>query len=290
MKKRFLIIFTLIIISLSAKVDIIVFSKDRPLQVYAFLESLYKHTINYNKVLVLCYSSNLKFKAGYDIVKNNFSNVEFISQNNKLDFKPKFLKVLNESNSEYICFAVDDIIIKDKIDFGKSSKFIKKYNAYGFYFRLGKGINYSYAANKYFTEPVLKYLEQDLYEWRFANGQVAWAYPNNLDLTMYEKNTILPNLKRLQYNTPNTLEGLWASLQRQVFNKVGLCYETTKMVNIPLNIVQSDCNNRNMDTNEYSPQKLLASFMDGYRININDVFQIKNNSPHVEFKLRIFKQ
>jgi hypothetical protein len=64
-------------------------------------------------------------------------------------------------------------------------------------------------------------------------------------------------------------------------HKTGLCYEQTKIVNIPLNRVQTDWNNRHM--NSYTTAQLLDIFNSGMKIDIKPLFHVVNRAAHMEY-------
>jgi hypothetical protein len=61
--------------------------------------------------------------------------------------------------------------------------------------------------------------------------------------------------------------------------RIGLCYETTKIVNFPINIVQTFTYNNCL--NSHSVQELLAMFMNGKKIDIHALFGLRNSAAHV---------
>jgi len=86
--------------------------------------------------------------------------------------------------------------------------------------------------------------------------------------------------EQLNFNSPNTLEGSWA-LSKPLAG-VGLFYEKSKIVNIPLNLVQQEANNPHMDL--YSVQELLEKFEQGFKIDINPLYGIENESAHIAYE------
>ncbi|HEY5235531.1 MAG TPA: hypothetical protein VIJ14_05090, partial [Rhabdochlamydiaceae bacterium] len=70
--------------------DLVIFSFDRPLQLYAFLESTKKYVKGLGEVFVIYRSSDEHFKEGYDKVQRRFKDVKFLPQGKHpaKDFKP----------------------------------------------------------------------------------------------------------------------------------------------------------------------------------------------------------
>lgn len=261
--------------------DIVIYSYDRPMQLFALLESIEKLMINIGEVHVIYRISNKRFKQAYDMVNQYFQTVQFIKQNvNPNNFKTVTLQSISSLPSDYILLAVDDIIITDHIDLSDCIKYLEETNAYGFYLRLGKNINYSYPTNQSMEIPTLTSVSSYVYKWSFKDGICCWKYPNTLDMTLYRKSD-LAILTKLPFQSPNQLEAQWHIQAQPIMHKIGLCYEHSKIVNIPLNKVQVDFNNRSMEA--LVPQTLLEYFEQGLKIDIQPLFRIKNRSAHMEF-------
>lgn len=266
--------------------DIIVFSYDRPLQLFAFLESLETYGKGYGNVFVIYRASNKSYSSAYGRVKDNFRKCSFVKQSNSSphkNFKPLVIDYVfnNErSHSPYITFAVDDIVIKDEIDFSHAVSMLQKYQAYGFYFRLGTTLDYCYMNNCRQKFPHFISLGGKLKAWQFSTGTGDWDYQNTLDLAVYSKKEIFSDLSEMKYTYPNTFEEEWA--KRANHKRVGLCYESSKMVNIPLNIV-SEYNKNNRQMRSYSTGDLLKYFQEGKKIDISKLYKIENHSAHIEY-------
>jgi len=265
--------------------DLIVFSYDRPLQLYAFLESVEKYAENLGKVFVIYRASTPDFEESYEVVKEAFPNNQYLKQENEIArrvFKPMVLNTAFDSavsSCKYITFAVDDLVLKDTIDFRKSAFLLEKYQAYAFFFRLGTNIDYCYMLDQVtgLPTPLLK-LDDDVYAWNFTKGKGDWAYPNNVDLTLYRKSDLFPLFQSMSFTFPNDFESNWHT--KANLNQLGLCYETSKMVNLPLNIV-SKYNTK--CSNSYTVEKLHELFKSGKKMNIETIHRLKNKAPHVDF-------
>ena len=83
----------------------------------------------------------------------------------------------------------------------------------------------------------------------------------------------------MKYTFPNDFEGEWARYADA--NKVGLCYERAKMVNIPMNIVSTF---KNRAANTFSAEELNLMFSEGLKIDIAPFFQILNKGAHADLE------
>lgn len=268
----------------AVKADLVVYSYDRPLQLYAFLESISNYVSGLNVITVIYRTSSDDFQQAYQKVQKNFSHVimQKQSSNPQADFKQLTINAVYNNCAKYIIFAVDDIIVTDYIDLSASIALLEKYNAYGFYYRLGKNLSECYSFNCKMNMPLLDEVEPDVFAWKFSSGLYDWNYPHTVDMTLYKKNDITPFILELVYHTPNSLEGCWASKTTAIKNRCGLCCGHTKIVNVPLNLVQKEWPNRNM--NLYTPDQLLQKFNDGEKIDIYDLYKIENKAAHMNYK------
>ena len=271
-------------VPLNRNVDIVIYSYNRPMQLYALLESIYHYMSGIGEICVIYRASDDRYESGYKIVKNDFPKISYLRQGNdpKQDFQPLTLDAVYNSPNLHLMFAVDDIIVKDVVDLTYCAKMLACTGAYGFYLRLGKNINYSYANDRFEKIPNLVAVEGDVYSWMLGDGECEWRYANTVDMTIYHKKDIRRALYNLCYENPNTFEGHWSTLAYKIMHRKALCFEYSKIVNIPLNLVQNVCNNRHMGA--YTSDELLELFEKGFRIDIHDFYKIQNNGPHMDYQ------
>ena len=265
--------------------DLIIFSKDRPLQLFAYLKSLHKNVTALHKIYVLYRTSNQNYEFAYQEVKKKFFNVDFVQDGVKPfgSFRASLLHLLFEvSKSPYIMFGVDDIIVTDFINIRDCVIALRETNAYGFYLRFGKNITQCYVnGSKNCSLPPLKEVKKGIYAWQFKKGVYDWNFPNTVDMTIYNKQD-LKVFELFDFYAPNSLEARWSKHADK--NKIGLCYEFSKMVNIPLNKVQvEDPKNKSRNMNALTAEQALTMFMSGMEIDSNALFKINNKAPHMAY-------
>lgn len=99
-------------------------------------------------------------------------------------------------------------------------------------------------------------------------------------MTLFRKSDLKQAFQKMKFKTPNSLEFTWAS-EYAPKNAIGLYFEQSKIVNLPLNVV-SATGNPHMDFS--SPEELLAKFNEGLKIDIDPIYRINNCSPHFEYQ------
>jgi hypothetical protein len=265
------------------QVDCIIFSYDRPLQLYALLESIAIHVDGLQDIFVIYRSSNPVFESGYKKVKQDFSAVHYMCQGNNpaKDFKQLTVKAFQQNNTKYVLFAVDDIVVKEDVDLNDVILRMDRHNAYGFYLRLGLHLDYCYALDTKMMVPKVQAFD-GAYTWYFNAATGDWGYPHTVDMTVYRKKDIAESILHMSYENPNLLEARWGGRAGQIMHRCGLCYETTKIVNLPLNRVGHTFANRHM--HYMTAQELLDIFLSGKKMNIAPLFGINNKSAHMEYE------
>ncbi len=264
--------------------DLIVFSYDRPLQLTALLESVALHVTGIKDIFIEYRSSNEAYEEAYQHVKKEFSKAIFVRQDNSTaatNFKSILCDIVeHQSTQKYIVFATDDIVICNAINISDCINRLRTTNALGFYLRLGKNITHHYIQNnKKVPQPHFERAENGVLKWSFKNSKNPWGYHHTVDMTVYRKLHVLHAIQSMSYKAPNSFEGGWSKLPPQ--KPFGLCYEHSKIVNFPLNLVQDECNNKHM--NALSTDVLLKSFKAGMRMNVVALIGHKNNSVHDDF-------
>jgi glycosyltransferase involved in cell wall biosynthesis len=269
------------------KIDIVIFSNNRPMQLYALLESINKYVKNFNKISVIYKTNNNKFLSAYSDVKRNFTKVQFLKQNNKFvsDFKTITSKAIlsNKNDAKYIVFAVDDVIIKDYIDLSKCIEAIKQTNGYFFSMRLGKNINYYFREKKLREMPHNIKIAPNIICWHLNSAQGDWKYFGNFDMTIYSKEVIKEIFDNFEFDTPHQLVTIWNQFAQDYPDKkkkIGLSFSNSKCINIPCSMMQRQSSSTTLFTSE----DLLRKYNNGFKIDIDTFFQIKNNSVYMDEK------
>ena len=263
----------------------LIFSKDRPMQLAAAIESFLLHcrdrdNINLN---VLYKASNDFYRAQYDTLKNDWPKLTFIEET---DFKSQTLNII--SQYEYVLFLVDDNLFVKDFKIASIADLLKQNrNALGFSLRIGKNTTYSYARDVQVALPPFWYVDKSVLKYDWTGAQIHFAYPLELSSSVYRTSDLLEMLKKLDFDNPNILEGLMDANKRIYAGArpALLCYEQSAAFCNPVNIVQNVSENRAGTKTEYSAQSLAKMFQTGLRIDVRRYTGFVPNSPHQEVKL-----
>ncbi len=259
------------------RADLLVFSFDRPLQLYATLESICRHVAGLDRLSVLYRASDERFEAGYQELQRQFPGVKFFKQGQdpRKDFKPLVLKAIFGSPSEYILLSSDDLIVKDEVDLKTCMDAMEKTGAYGFFLRLGLNIVHSAESKKALEVPASAALTGGVLAWDLQSGQLDWGKAHNVEMTLYRKKEIEEDFRALKFKDPGSLVAAWN--EREAARTIGLYFEQSKVVQLPVHAV-ADAGSPNY----LSAEELLVKFNQRLRIDIDSLYQIENSSPELE--------
>ena len=256
------------------EITAIIFSKNRPLQLYALLESMRKHTN-----MPLC-DVNVLYRADHDfiipmeVLKTSFPEVSFHTEHN---FKSQ-VESLVSSAKKHIVFFTDDDVFKDNVDF-VGPCFILHNNPHVICFslRLGKHLTYCYSTQSPQTVPQ-GITREPFFFWQWKNASWDWNYVFSVDGHVFRKTDTETALKMIDgWKSPNTFEGMLSHLHPRLPHPEMACYTTSCLFNIPHNKVQTEINNEFGGGSEY---EFLDIWNDGKKIDVSTFHKIKNVSAH----------
>jgi hypothetical protein len=247
----------------------IVFSKDRAMQLHAFLSS-YKFMVNEpGKMFILYRCTNAAHQNSYKQLISEFNDGQFIFVEEK-DFRAQLIDIFENCNSEKIIFYVDDMIFTHKVDYNLLAKVNTK--NYIVCLSRGKDLDYSVVLQKdlklpTFTEYIDGYLQ---FKWNEIDEFSDWTYPLGVSAYLYSKVETIAMLKAIPFKAPNSLES-----NMQVFlpfyeNRVGICPLNASCVCIHANLVQTEGFNPSLGV--FSIEELLERWQNGQRINVNEFY------------------
>lgn len=270
----------------SEKCSIIIFSKDRALQLEALLRSFYFFSKNPPKVYVLYNSSKIEFGQAYDEVAEEYKsrNIEFI---NEVNFRKELISLFNKVDTTKVLFLVDDLMFKNTIDFEDFSKIdTTKYIGS---LRMGNHLTFSYTVQKPQNTPnfITTKEHQGMLLWHFYKEQLDWAYPLSVDGHLFSTGEIKVLVNELDYKAPNSFEEALQLMTPLYQQRMGLCYKESVIINNPCNKVQLENNNI---AGQVSISELNEKWTQGFRINFVEHKGILNESAHQELSLSFVKR
>lgn len=249
--------------------DLVIISKDRPMQLFSFLESLYKYATNFDQIYVYFKATDHTFAKGYRVVQNYFPKVIF-QQEEETEFEDFLAKVFEPSSKDYIVFAEDKLILKDMVDLRSAITLLEQTGAYSFLFHLGLNISELPAT----IIPVGK----GCFIWPFSMGQEDWVRSNNFHMSLYRKQDVEQYLNFMTFTTADEFCSKWQkSLE---IGGLGLCYKDSRVVEAPMRITRVESGEK---ITLYTDRELNDRLLEGLKIDIFPLYQYENEELAIEF-------
>jgi hypothetical protein len=265
------------------KNQLIIFSKNRACQLNLLLDSIKENSpLLFDKISVLYKYDNEEYFYGYKKLFEKYPSIEFVNEKN---FRNETIRLIDD-NIEVTTFMVDDAVIFKKI-MARKIDIIKPVVEENFIFSLRLGLNcvYSHPAN---LEYVLgeHEIKGEYIVFDYTKQQIGdFKYPLSTDGHIFNTHTIKELLIEIDFHNPNTLE---SNLQRFVNSysipKMIKCFIESKLVSIPVNLVNNTFNNRHGLKFGIHEKELNDKFISGETIDLNAMDFSGVNGPHKEIK------
>jgi hypothetical protein len=273
-------------------INIIIFSKDRAMQLHLLLESiLLNFDVEDYKLNILYKASNDEFNRGYNIIRDLFPQFNYKKEES---FKSDLLSLLHDS--EYTVFFTDDDIIYKPLKITKNeiNNIFTFSNANCFSLRLGLNTTNCYTMqrlnklNKYDTHSFYHDISliEPIISWKVSDGTNDYAYPMSVDGHIFKTPFIKYLCETLEYTNPNLFEAFLSNFSRP--EMIISSYKHSKLVNTPINRVQETFQNISGIKFNYSAEDLNEMYLDGVIIDINKMNFSEILAPHQEIQ-PIFK-
>jgi len=246
--------------------DLLIFSNDRPMQLFALLESVERHVLGIHQITVFYESSSGPSETGYLEVQLQFPKVQFLKKEE--DFKAQLMNTgfaPSYSGSPYVLLATDRVIISDLIHLDEAIESLETTHAYGVYFDLHKELNYSSQLKRYqpipITTPLTGINTASVEAWQISWARDDWSNPGSLHFALYRKGDLAPLLAGLDFEDPEEMSREW-NLSHQG-DVVGLFYDQPKSI-----CLRSPKN----------PATDLEKFLGGLKLDLSSFFQLTGPS------------
>ncbi|MDV6032223.1 MAG: hypothetical protein F9B45_19480 [Phycisphaera sp. RhM] len=260
-----------------AGLALIVFSKDRPLQLDALLRSIRDHLRGEFQLTVLWKASDKQFQLAYDEVFESLGEmgIRTVEEN---EFLGDTIDALEHALAPSAMFLVDDILFvrEFRTEWLKRFRFINAVPST----RLDDQVTYSQPHECESPVPRLKSSRRSpwkVFSWR--ESVAGWAMPLALDGNVFSRREVIGLLKGIDCKNPNSLEAAFGPYRFWFKFRKGYCLTRRCIQNFALNRVQTE--NETFPCGEYSADALLEKWNQGFRLDIEKMAKIKSDSTHI---------
>jgi hypothetical protein len=252
-------------------ISVVCFSKDRPMQLEAYLESL----MHFGGISPESINVLIAEGAGisYDLTRARFPGVRWIAEQH---FHQDLMPIL-ENAANYVLFGCDDVVFKDYFDVNDCIRTLQQdAEVFGFSLRLGANLNFV---------PQLRESDGVLtWSWGAAKADY-WDYPWEVSATVYRREAVLGLLRdRPDLSNPNRLE---AYLAKQIANRETVvppklaCFPRSCCMTITVNRVQDEFPNDFDASKGTAPDALYGEYVGGMRQDWPKLALQRNDSIHL---------
>ena len=268
-------------------IQVLIFSKDRPLQLDGTLRSFARHCRDAGTIVVrvLYTASTSRNRSLYRELMREHSHVQFVEE---LDFRRDTLLLLGLH--EFVLFLVDDCLFVGDFDLGSFAKTVGRTpDAIGVSLRLGRNATYCHSLDKQQAIPELLPASDDLLCYRWPSAECDFGYPLEVSSSLYRSSDLLPLLRELPFQNPNTLEDGMAN-RAALFSEshpLLLCSERSLAFCAPVNLVNQVCLNRTGNRSDMSVGTLAEKFAAGWRMDVTKFDGFVPDGCHHEVELPI---
>ena len=278
---------------ISSRLNIIVFSYNRAMQLDSTLHSIRKHLKGIDYSVKVLYHYAPFHETSYEILAEEWKNEEIVEfhlrklcrsfwkgvvpyyltfprnlfwylkytklRENQYNFKYQLEGLISSYDAEYTMFNTDDTIFY--ADARVPSHILDRISSFP------RSVTYRmYVGNNQSDAPTELVEDNGSLCWNYYDPKMNrhWAYPFAVDSTIYNTNAILELIGPVLYNSPSTLEGLcnFRCKKKKMFGE-GYSPINSKVVGLPINKVQSENDNV---SGRLDVDSLCEYYMRGFRM------------------------
>ena len=257
----------------------LVFSKDRAMQLHAFLESYFENVQHPSKVIILYKASTEAHQQAYKDVEEIFEKlpVQFIAETN---FRAQLIEVVKQQTAQRILMYVDDMIFTQPFDYS----LLQSINPYETIVSLSRGLDLTYSPVllQPLELPAFTKANDGLMEFRWDDIKTFsdWSYPLGVSGYMFSKWEIVSMMEAVPFKAPNSLETALQIFMPYFKGRKGICTVNAVSVCIHANITQTE--GENPVHSEFTIDNLLEKWNEGLRIDYSKFYHKPINDTQVQ--------
>jgi len=250
-------------------IESIVFSKDRAIQLHAFLLSYTQKVRHYGPMYILYRISDDRHKKSYEDLKKTFSLEPFVFIEEQ-QFRDQLLDIIKTSKAKTIGFYVDDMVFLRSVNYEDILKITTLDNVVSL--SRGKDMDYSIVLQRKIDLPTFTDLGNELllFNWDQYDYLSDWTYPLGVSGYFYGRDELFVMFNQISFKAPNSLEMSMQKFRGFFKTRNGVCYETISCCCVHANIVQTECVNPILGG--FSIEGLLEKWEQGLMIDVSQFY------------------
>jgi hypothetical protein len=276
-------------LDLKAGLTGVVFSKDRALQLYSLLHSYFELVENPVEMFIIYSASSDKHSKAYrDVIEAlNNSSVAVTFVREAKSFRETVLEVLKQVKTKNIFFLVDDIIFIRPLNFQVAAVVNPLKSILSF--RHSPHLRRSYTGNTRQMPPEFNSVHgnPELLEFKWFEQGSEWSDPWSFDGQVLSTAEVRVLTRLSDFKAPNTYEGALKQFNEITKDRSGLCFGESKILNLPINRVQSEVPNL---SGNVSPEFLLEQWDKGLMLDTRKFNTHIPLSPHEEHSVSFIQR
>jgi len=268
---------------------VVIFSKNRPLQLHATLKTLFKYGKNVSDVSVITMGDQELYKQVQSEIEAEFRvRVKMIEQRN---FYLDVTRLMNPYYS-HLAFLVDDTVFYRPFDLVSCCQFLRKRSdVFGVSLRLGHNTSSCYMLKCSQSMHDLKHSDDSPFmTWNWNGSSGDFSYPMDLSSSVYRISDVQQLLSEVTpFTNPNTMEHYLHLDRKKLLDRCPRLASLPKSVafSMPMNVTQEQFENRHAKECSYTIGELLRAFKKGQRMDTKFLDHVNPNAAHFEFRFAL---
>lgn len=260
------------------KLSIIVFSKDRPLQLDGLLRSMKRHLAGNFSCSILWKATSKEMAAAYrEVFETHAQNLRECCEEN--DFRRNLFSMISKTDSDsFLTFLVDDILFINPFDISWL-RGINPFNAIPS-LRLSPEISFCQPGSIETPPPSFQTITSShwlKFSWLKSKGD--WAMPLSVDGNIFSRDDIMALCEKIVFSAPNTFEQAMGPYRFLFKHRSGMCLKRPVIRNFAFNRVQTEI--FDFPCGEISSEKFLQLWQNGMQLDIDHLAKVSARSCHV---------
>jgi hypothetical protein len=265
--------------------DVIVFSKDRPLQLDAALRSMRDTCRDPERldIRVIAVASDDATALAYATLSRELPYATIVPERG---FKPTLVESLR--NSRHVLFVVDDTLFVRDWSAGDALDALNADpDALGVSLRLGLNTTYCYSLDAEQAAPPMTRASDAWVSYAWESAEHDFGYSLEVSTSIYRTSDLWPLIEQGNYTSPNSFEQMLASARPAAGRHRPrlLCAPISIAFCAPMNRVQETHQNRHSGREELSAAALRDLFVAGRRIDTDAMLGFVPLACHQEIDL-----